>query len=150
MRFTTTVELGGKTATGFQVPNDVVVALGKGKKPPVNVTINGHTYRSTVAAYGDVSMLPLSAENREAAGVKAGDEIDVELELDTAPRVVEVPDDFAAAIAADPAAAAFWPTLSYSNQRWHVLSIEGAKAAETRQRRIEKSVSLLREGRATG
>jgi hypothetical protein len=150
MRFTTTVELGGKTATGFQVPNDVVVALGKGKKPPVNVTINGHTYRSTVAAYGEVSMLPLSAENREAAGVKAGDEIEVELELDTAPRVVEVPDDFAAAIAADPAAAAFWPTLSYSNQRWHVLSIEGAKAAETRQRRIEKSVSLLREGRATG
>jgi len=150
MRFTTTVELGGKTATGFQVPNDVVVALGKGKKPPVNVTINGHTYRSTVAAYGDVSMLPLSAENREAAGVKAGDEIEVELELDTAPRVVDVPPDFAAAIAADPAAAAFWPTLSYSNQRWHVLSIEGAKAAETRQRRIEKSVSLLREGRATG
>ncbi len=150
MRFTTTVELGGKTATGFRVPNDVVVALGKGKKPPVNVTINGHTYRSTVAAYGEVSMLPLSAENREAAGVKAGDEIEVELELDTAPRVVEVPDDFAAAIAADPAAAAFWPTLSYSNQRWHVLSIEGAKAAETRQRRIEKSVSLLRAGRATG
>ena len=150
MRFTTTVELGGKTATGFQVPNDVVVALGKGKKPPVTVTINGHTYRSTVAAYGEVSMLPLSAENRAAAGVKAGDEIEVDLELDTAPRVVEVPDDFAAAIAADPAAAAFWPTISYSNQRWHVLSIDGAKTPETRQRRIAKSVALLREGRAQG
>lgn len=150
MRFTTTVELGGKTATGFQVPNDVVVALGKGKKPPVTVTINGHTYRSTVAAYGEVSMLPLSAENRAAAGVKAGDEIEVDLELDTAPRVVEVPDDFAAAIAADPAAAAFWPTISYSNQRWHVLSIDGAKTPETRQRRIDKSVALLREGRAQG
>ena len=150
MRFTTTVELGGKTATGFQVPNDVVVALGKGRKPPVTVTINGHTYRSTVAAYGEVSMLPLSAENRAAAGVKAGDEIEVELRLDTAPRVVEVPDDFAAAIAADPAAAAFWPTISYSNQRWHVLSIEGAKTPETRQRRIDKSVALLREGRAQG
>ena len=150
MRFSTTVELGGKTATGFQVPNDVVVALGKGKKPPVSVTINGHTYRSTVAAYGDVSMLPLSAENREAAGVKAGDVIDVEVALDTAPRVVEVPEDFAAAIAADPAAAAFWPTISYSNQRWHVLSIDGAKTPETRQRRIDKSVALLREGRAQG
>jgi len=150
MRFTTTVELGGKTATGFQVPNDVVVALGRGKKPPVTVTINGHTYRSTVAAYGEVSMLPLSAENRAAAGVKAGDEIEVELRLDTAPRVVEVPDDFAAAIAADQAATAFWPTISYSNQRWHVLSIEGAKTPETRQRRIDKSVALLREGRAQG
>ena len=150
MRFTTTVELGGKTATGFQVPNDVVVALGKGRKPPVTVTINGHTYRSTIAAYGEVSMLPLSAENRTAAGVQAGDEIEVELALDTAPRVVEVPDDFAAAIAADPAAAAFWPTISYSNQRWHVLSIDGAKTPETRQRRIDKSVALLREGRAQG
>ena len=150
MRFTTTVELGGKTATGFKVPNDVVVALGKGRKPPVTVTINGHTYRSTIAAYGEVSMLPLSAENRTAAGVQAGDEIEVELALDTAPRVVEVPDDFAAAIAADPAAAAFWPTISYSNQRWHVLSIDGAKTPETRQRRIDKSVALLREGRAQG
>ena len=114
------------------------------------MTINGHTYRSTVAAYGDVYMLPLSAENRTAAGVAAGDTVDVELALDTAPRVVEVPEDFAAAIAADPAAAAFWPTISYSNQRWHVLSIEGAKTPETRQRRIEKSIGLLREGRAQG
>jgi hypothetical protein len=150
MRFTTTIELGGKTATGFRVPQDVVAALGKGKKPAVTVTINGHTYRSTVAAYGDVSMLPLSAENRAAAGVGAGDTVEVELALDTAPRVVEVPEDFAAAIAADPAASAFWPTISYSNQRWHVLSIEGAKTPETRQRRIEKSVGLLREGRPQG
>jgi uncharacterized protein YdeI (YjbR/CyaY-like superfamily) len=72
----------------------------------------------------------------------------VELELDTAPRIVEVPEDLAAAIAADPAAAAFWPTLSYSNQRWHVLSVEGAKSPDTRQRRIASSVGLLREGRA--
>jgi hypothetical protein len=148
MRFTTTIELGGKTATGFRVPADVVASIGKGKKPPVRVTINGHTYRSTVAAYGDVFMLPLSAENREAAGVAAGDSVEVELELDTAPRIVEVPEDLAAAIAADPAAAAFWPTLSYSNQRWHVLSAEGAKSPDTRQRRIASSVGLLREGRA--
>lgn len=149
MRFTTTIQQEGKTATGFSVPAEVVEALGGGKRrPAVTVTINGYTYRSTIAAYGDISMLPLAAEHREKAGVSAGDTVEVDLELDTAPRVVEVPDDFAAAIAADPAAAAFWPTVSYSNQRWHVLSVDGAKSPETRQRRIEKSIGLLREGRA--
>ncbi len=149
MRFTTTIQQEGKTATGFSVPAEVVEALGDGKRrPAVTVTINGYTYRSTIAAYGDISMLPLAAEHREKAGVSAGDTVEVDLELDTAPRVVEVPDDFAAAIAADPAAAAFWPTLSYSNQRWHVLSVDGAKSPETRQRRIDKSIGLLREGKA--
>ena len=136
MRFRTTLQLEGKTATGFSVPADVVEALGKGKRPPVLVTIGAHTYRSTVAAYGDVFMLPLSAENRNAAGVAAGDEIDVEVELDTAPREVSVPDDFAAALAAEPDAKRFFSGLSYSQQRWFVLGIEDAKTAETRQRRI--------------
>ncbi len=149
MRFTTTIQQEGKTATGFSVPAEVVEALGDGKRrPAVTVTINGYTYRSTIAAYGDISMLPLAAEHREKAGVSAGDTVEVDLELDTAPRVVAVPSDFAAAIAADPAAAAFWPTLSYSNQRWHVLSVDGAKSPETRQRRIDKSIGLLREGKA--
>ena len=148
MRFHTTLRLEGKTATGFEVPADVVEALGKGKRPPVRVTINGYTYRSTVAAYTEAYMLPLAAEHRAAAGVKAGDEIDVDLELDTAPREVQVPDDFAAALAADPAARACFEGLSYSNQSWHVLSIEGAKTAETRERRIAKSVAMLSEGRA--
>ncbi|HET9757555.1 MAG TPA: DUF1905 domain-containing protein, partial [Candidatus Limnocylindrales bacterium] len=94
MRFKTTLELGGKTATGFRVPPEVVERLGKGKRPPVLVTINGHTYRNTVAVYGDVYMLGVAAEHREAAGVKAGDELDVDLELDSAPREVEVPADF--------------------------------------------------------
>ena len=98
MRFRSVVQLEGKTATGFRVPPEVVAALGTGKRPPVRVTIGGHTYRSTVAAYGDVFMLPLSAENRMAAGVAAGDEIEVELELDTAPREVTVPADLAAAL----------------------------------------------------
>ncbi len=149
MRFTTTIQQEGKTATGFSVPAEVVEALGDGKRrPAVTVTINGYTYRSTIAAYGDISMLPLAAEHREKAGVSAGDTVEVDLELDTAPRVVEVPSDFAAAIAADPAAASVWPTLSYSNQRWHVLSVDGAKSPETRQRRIDKSIGLLREGKA--
>lgn len=147
MRFRTTLQLEGKTATGFSVPADVVEALGKGKRPPVLVTIGTHTYRSTVAAYGDVFMLPLSAENRNAAGVAAGDEIDVELELDTAPREVAVPDDFATALAAEPVARRFFDGLSYSQQRWFVLGIEDAKTVETRQRRISAAVARLLEGR---
>jgi hypothetical protein len=148
MRFRATIQLNGKTATGIPVPAEVVEDLGKGKRPPVHVTVGGHTYRSTVAAYGDVFMLPLSAENREAAGVAAGDEVDVDLELDTQPREVEVPPDFAEALAAEPEAKLFFEDLSYSQQRWHVLSIEGAKSAETRQRRVDRSIAMLREGRA--
>lgn len=148
MRFRTTLQQEGKTATGFAVPADVVEALGQGKKrPAVTVTINGYTYRSTVAAYGDVFMLPLAAEHRTAAGVAAGDEIDVELALDTAPREVEVPGDLQSALDADAAASATWGGLSYSNKRWHVLNVEGTKNPETRQRRVEKSIATLREGK---
>jgi hypothetical protein len=147
MRFRTTLQLEGKTATGFRVPVDVVEAMGRGKRPPVTVTINGYTYRSTVAAYGDVFMLPLAAEHREAAGVQAWDEIDVEVELDEAPRDVAVPPDFAAALDADAAARRTFDALSNSNKKWHVLSVEGAKTDETRQRRIEKSITTLREGK---
>lgn len=147
MRFRTTLELGGKTATGFRVPPAVVEALGKGKRPPVRVTINGYTYRNTVAVYGDSYMLGVAAEHREAAGIQAGDEIEVDLELDTAPREVELPPDFAAALDATPDAKRYFETLSYSNKRRFTLSIEDAKSEETRKRRIERSVSQLREGR---
>jgi hypothetical protein len=144
MRFRATLFLGGKTATGMKVPAEVVESFGRGKKPQVLVTINGHTYRSTVAVYGGEYMLPVSAEVRAAAGVAAGDELDVDLELDTAPRVVEVPADLAAALAADPAAKARFDGLSYSNQRQHVLALDGAKTAETRQRRLDKTLAALR------
>jgi hypothetical protein len=147
MRFRTTLELGGKTATGFRVPADVVEALGKGKRPPVLVTINGYTYRNTVAVYGDAYMLGVAAEHRAATGIEAGDEIEVDLELDTAPREVELPADFAAALKADADAKRFFESLSYSNKRRFTLSIADAKSEETRRRRIEKSVSQLREGR---
>lgn len=147
MRFRTTIQLEGKTATGFQVPAEVVESMGRGKRPPVTVTINGYTYRSTIAAYGDVFMLPLAAEHREAAGVAAGDELEVDVELDTAPRVVDVPPDFAAALDAEPAARATFDGLSNSNKKWHVLNVEGTKNPETRQRRIDKSIATLREGR---
>lgn len=148
MRFRTVIELGGKTATGFEVPASVVESLGKGKRPPVRVTVGNHTYRSTVAVMDGRFMLPLSAENREAAGLAAGDEADVEVELDEGTRDVEVPADFAAALDAEPPARATFDGLSNSNKRWHVLQVTGAKAEETRRRRIEKSVATLRDGRA--
>ncbi|HZK51739.1 MAG TPA: YdeI/OmpD-associated family protein [Actinomycetota bacterium] len=148
MKFRATLELGGKTATGIEVPTEVVDELGSGKRPAVRVTIRGHTYRSTVASMGGRFMLPVSAENRESADIAAGDDIDVDLELDTEPRAVTVPADFAAALKRETKAQKFFDGLSYSKQRWHVLSIEGAKSPETRQRRIEKSIGMLREGRA--
>ncbi|HEX2179165.1 MAG TPA: YdeI/OmpD-associated family protein [Actinomycetota bacterium] len=147
MKIQLTLEATGKNTTGFTLPPEVVEGLGKGRKPPVIVTINGHTWRSTIAVMGGVYMLGVSAENRAAAGVKAGDELDVELELDTAPREVEVPADLREALDNEPAARAYFDGLSYSNKRRHVLQIEGAKAAETRQRRIEKSVAMFKEGR---
>ena len=148
MRFHTTVEQSGRTATGIRIPAEIVEALGSGKRPAVKVTINGFTYRSTVAVLGGVFMVGLSAENRAGAGVAGGDEVDVEIELDAEPREVSVPDDLAAALNAEPAARATFDGLSYSNRSWHVLSVTGAKTDATRQRRIAKSVEMLREGRA--
>ena len=146
MPFRSTVTLSGKTATGIQIPAEVVAALGKGKKPAVHARVNGYSYRTTVAVFGEEFWIPLSAENRTAAGVKAGDEVEVELALDTEPRVVTVPDDFEAALKAVPIAHGAFNKLSYSNQLYHVLQIEGAKTPETRLRRIEKAVATLGQG----
>ncbi|MGH8776242.1 MAG: YdeI/OmpD-associated family protein [Jiangellaceae bacterium] len=148
MRFHTTIAQSGTTATGIRVPDDVVEALGAGKRPPVRVTINGYTYRSTVAVMGGAYMVGVNAQNRAGAGVAGGEEVDVEIELDTAPREVIVPPDFAAALDAEPNARRMFDALSYSNKSWHVLQVEGARTGETRQRRIAKSVDILREGRA--
>jgi hypothetical protein len=147
MRFHATIEQSGKTATGIRIPDEVVEALGSGKRPAVRVTINGYTYRNTVAVMGGVYMVGVSAEHRAGSGVAGGDEVDVDIALDTEPREVVVPDDFAAALDAEPKARATFDGLSYSNRSWHVLSIIGAKTDETRQRRIGKSVEMLREGR---
>ncbi|HVD14321.1 MAG TPA: YdeI/OmpD-associated family protein [Actinomycetota bacterium] len=148
MRFRTTILQGGKTATGIQVPDEVVEALGSGRRPAVKVTINGYTYRSTVAVVSGRYMVGVSAENRAGAGVAGGDEVDVDMELDTAPREVAVPSDLAAALDAEPAARRTFDGLSYSNRSWHVLQVTGAKTEETRQRRIAKSVDVLKQGRA--
>lgn len=143
MKFHTTVVLGGKTATGLEVPAEVVDALASGRRPSVVVTINDFSYRSTVAVMGGVSMIPLSAENRSGAGVVAGDEVDVDLALDTAPRVVDVSPDLAAALDAVPAARAAFDALSYSGKRQQTLAVDGAKTDATRQRRIEKVITTL-------
>jgi Bacteriocin-protection, YdeI or OmpD-Associated/Domain of unknown function (DUF1905) len=147
MRFRTTILTTGKTAAGIEIPPDLVAALGAGRKPPVTVTINGYSYRSTVATIDGRFMVGVSAENREKAGVAGGDVVDVEIALDTAPRIVAVPDDFGAALAAEPAARAFFDDLSNSEKGWFVGGIEGAKTAETRQRRIEKAIERLLAGR---
>ena len=148
MRFHTTMEQNGKKATGIRVPDEVVEALGSGKRPAVTVTINGYTYRNTIAVMGGVFMVGVSAENRAGARVAGGDEVDVDIELDTAPREVTVPPDFAEALDAEPNARRTFDSLSYSNKSWHVLQVEGAKTDQTRQRRIARAVEMLRTGRA--
>jgi hypothetical protein len=147
MRFHTTILQGDKTATGIRIPDEVVESLGAGKRPPIKVTIHGYTYRSTVAVMGGAYMVGVNADNREAAGVAGGDEVDVDIELDTEPRQVSVPADFAAALDAEPDARRTFDKLSNSNKGWHTLQIEGAKTDETRQRRIARSIDALREGR---
>ena len=147
MRFHARIQLHGKTATGISVPLEIVESLKSGKRPPVHVTINNHTYRSTIAPMGGEFLLPISAENRELAGVNAGDEVDVEIELDTEPREVVVPHDFKDALDSDAVASRFFDGLSKSSKQRVVLSIEGAKTAETRLRRITKAISELHEGR---
>ena len=147
MRFRTTILQGGKTATGIEVPEAIVTALGSGKRAKVLVTINGYTYRNSVAPLGGVYMIGVSDDVRRNAGVAGGDVVDVEVELDTAPREVTVPADLAAAFDAEPDARRTFDGLSYSNKSWHVSQVEGAKTDETRQRRIAKSIEALRAGR---
>ena len=147
MRFRTTVLQGDKTATGIEIPAEIVDALGAGKRPAVTITINGFTYRSSVAVMSGTYMVGVSAENRAGTGVKGGDEVDVDIALDTAPREVVVPPDLAAALDAEPAARSTFDRLSYSNKSWHTYQLAAAKTDETRQRRIAKSIEALREGR---
>ena len=143
MEFRSVVRLNGKTATGMEVPADVVETLGGGKRPPVTVTVGGHTYRTTVAPMGGQYMIPLSAENRAASGLSAGNDVDVVIALDSAPREMKAPDDLAEALHASPEAEAFFESLSFSHKRSYVDWIVSAKKVETRQRRVVQAVELL-------
>jgi hypothetical protein len=144
--FTALLELAGKTATGFEVPAQVVEQLGKGKRPPVKVTINRHTWQSTVAVMGGRYMLGVAAEHRAAAAVAAGDAVTVTLELDAAPRTVAVPTDLARALEAAGASEAF-DRLSPSHRKEHVRAVEEAKRPETRAKRIAKTVEVVQPPR---
>jgi uncharacterized protein DUF1905/bacteriocin resistance YdeI/OmpD-like protein len=145
VEFRTTIVQSGKTATGLQVPDDVVEALGGGKRPPVTVTLGDHAYRTTVAPMGGAFWIPLAAEHREAAGVRAGQEVDVRVELDTAPRETPLPEDLAAAL--DDGARAFFDGLAPSHRKEWVRWVEDAKKPETRAARVEKTAEALRAGR---
>lgn len=148
MRFHTTILQGDKTATGIRIPDEIVEGLGGGKRAAVTITMNGFTYRSSIAVVNGACMVGVSAENRAGAGVNGGEEVDVEIELDTAPREVTVPPELAAALDADPAARRTFDGLSYSNRLWHALQVTTAKTDETRERRLAKSIEALRAGRA--
>ena len=141
------MELGGKTATGIVVPEDVVAALGSGNRPPVTVTVGGHSYRTTVARMGGRFLVPLSAENRTAAGVAAGDQVEVDIVLDGGPREVAVPGDHAAALAQDDAAQATFDGLSFTHRKEWVRWIEEAKKPETRATRLARTVESLHAGK---
>ena len=150
MQFPATIRASGTNTTGIPVPVDVVEALGSGKRPKVKVGLNGYTYRSSVASMHGEYMISVSAEVRERAGVAAGDDVVVEVELDTEPRDVTLPPDVVEALNADPRLAARFDELSYSNKRRILLSIEGAKTPETRTRRINKAIEDLRDGQIAG
>jgi hypothetical protein len=145
VEFMTTVVLGGKTATGLQVPDEVVEALGSGKRPAVVVTVGGYSYRTTVAPMGGAFWIPLAAEHRQAAGVAAGETVTVGVELDTAPREVAVPEDLAAAM--DDAAHATFTGLAPSHKKEWVRWVEEAKKPETRAARIARTAESLRAGK---
>ncbi|MFC3832141.1 MULTISPECIES: YdeI/OmpD-associated family protein [Deinococcus] len=144
--FTAPLKQEGKTATGIEVPPEIIAALGGGKKPAVTVTLNGYTYRSTVGIMGGRALIPVSAEHRGNAGLSAGDTVTVTLEPDTAPRELVVPDDLQEALDANPAALAAFAKLSYSGRRQHTLSVEGTKNPETRARRVAKAIETLSGG----
>lgn len=146
-RFETIVRLEGKTATMFEVPLDVRAVFGRARQP-VLVTINGFTYRSTIAVYGDRYYLPLNRNNRRGAAVAAGDQIEVTLEADSEPRLVEVPEDLEMALEADTQARRSFDGLSFSHQREYVEWITEAKRDETRRRRVVAVVERLTEGKA--
>ena len=147
MRFTATVELHGKTATGIEVPDEIVAGLGGGQRPPVVVTIGRHSYRTTAARMQGRYLIPLSAENREAAGVAAGEIVDVRIDLDDAPREVTLPEDLASAMTTS--ARGTYESLSFTHRKEWVRWIEEAKKPETRAARIAKTVESLAEGKRT-
>jgi hypothetical protein len=143
LRFNTTILTSGKTATGICIPDDIIEKLGAGKKPPIKVTLNGYTYRSTVAVMGGKFMVGVNADVREAAGVKGGDKLNVEIELDAEERTIEAPAEFQKMLNKNAAAKKIFETLSYSKKKALIIPVVNAKTDETRNRNIEKALNSL-------
>jgi hypothetical protein len=146
MRFRSEVE-PPQPMRGLEVPEEIVEAIGGGKRPPVVITVNGHSWRSRIAIMRGRHLIGFSKANRAAAGVDTGDEVEVEVELDTEPRPVAEPEDLTRALDSDPAARAGFDALSPGNRRRHVHAVESAKRPETRARRIESVLEAVRESR---
>ena len=146
VEFDTTVTATGNN-TGIVVPDELIERLGAGRRPAVVVSVNGYEYQNTVGVMGGRHLVSISAAVRKDTGLKAGDPVSVVLTLAGGPREAALPEDFAAALAADQAAGAFFAQLSNSLQRYHVDNVNAAKAPETRRRRIEKAVSLFKQGK---
>jgi antitoxin component of MazEF toxin-antitoxin module len=142
IKFKTTILQFGNN-TGIEVPENILEDLGAGKKPLVVVTLNNYTYRSAVAKMGDKYLISLSAENRKNAHVKGGDELEIKIELDTAPRTVDVPLELQNALGKNKTAKANFEKLAPSKKKALVLSVSEAKTEETRLRRIEKALQSL-------
>ncbi|MGU3435900.1 YdeI/OmpD-associated family protein [Actinomycetes bacterium M1A6_2h] len=137
------VSTGGNTA-GFPIPEETVDALGGGKRPKVAVTVCGFTYRSSIARMGDQYLLGMSQDRRREAGTQPGTVYELDIVIDDAVRVVEVPPDLAEALAADPDAAAAWAGWSFTKQSQAALALTGAKKVETRAARLAKTLDALR------
>lgn len=144
MKFRAKVLLAGKTATGVEVPAQVVEGLRSTKRPLVRVTINGYTYRSAIAPMGGTYMLGISEDVRSNAHVSTGDTVDVDVELDTEKREVEVPPELAKALAKDPRAKKYFDSLSYSGKYRLTAPIANGKAPETRAKNLDKAMRELK------
>ncbi|WP_163510513.1 YdeI/OmpD-associated family protein [Fodinicola acaciae] len=147
MRFDAELRLNGKTATGIAVPEAVLDGLGGGRRPRVSVSFNGYTFQTTLGTMSGEVLIPVSAAVREAAGVRAGERLTVEIELCHEPAQVSVPDDLRTALAAEPDVRAFFDGLTASQRRGYTEWIEQAKKPETRQRRLEQAMEALRARR---
>jgi hypothetical protein len=142
--FTWTLESQGGNNTGFVVPEDVVLGFGRGRRVPITVAIGDYRYRTTIVSMGGRFLFGVNSRQRQDTGLAAGDVVEVTIEVDDAPREVEVPPELQAALDADPAAKAAFERLAFTHRKEHARSVADAKAPETKARRVERVLEALR------
>ena len=145
--FTATLKADG--GMFFEVPPEIMTALDGGKRPAVRVVINGVVLRTTIAVYGGRAYIGVRREIRDAAKVMLGDEVELSVEIDATPRIVELPEDLAVALAADPEAHRIFQSLSFTNRKEYADWVLAAKRRETRDQRVADAPGLLKRGRRT-